>query len=100
MLQPVNTMTASNSRPNSMGNLSSRPMSKATDTLYEIQPIKISVKKDTHKEGHPPSKQARSKSNPVQTIINHKSTTEAVDDLNRDDIDPKYIGNVKWQLDE
>jgi len=47
MLQPVNTITASNSRPNSMGHgsLSSRPMSKATDQLYEIQPIKISVKK-------------------------------------------------------
>jgi len=47
MLQPVNTIHSSNnSRPNSMSH-TSRPVSKVTnDILYEIQPIKISVKKD------------------------------------------------------
>jgi len=97
MLQPVNTITASNSRPNSMGHgsLSSRPMSKATDQLYEIQPIKISVKKDSKTDNL--SLKSRSKSNPpVHTNVNRKNSGGD----NNHDIDQKYVGHVKWQIDE
>lgn len=114
-LQSVNTNTnnQSNSRPNSMnnGSVSSRPNSNvAGDRLYEIQPFKILVKKDTGRADLYTSKKEtqnlRNKSH--NALINtHREkysepSSNRVNSLEQEhDIgDGKAIGNVKWQLDE
>lgn len=108
MLQPVNTNTASinNSRPNSMNYSSSRPISKITnDHMYEIQPIKISVKNDRNVQSQDVKQSHRVRSRRSVGADVAGADVENLDSNREKDKDKgngigvgKASNNAKWQV--